>query len=116
MSSSSDPSSFTKQQNDYILNSFRLKSTFVQNLYRIQNSVILISFGDSDFNLLLLRYNIKTLILMTRVCTATPSSTSQRINNWSITSEVQNNVMKIDFKQIASQCQQHRTVFHLYDH
>ncbi|CAL6056361.1 Hypothetical_protein [Hexamita inflata] len=113
---SSDTSSFTDKQSCYIKCSSQLNSTYVQNSSRIWNSVILISFGDSDFNLLLLRYSIKTHTLMTRVCTTTPSSKSWRINNGSIASEVQNNVMQIDSKQIASQCQQHRTVFHLYDH
>ncbi|CAL5971632.1 Transposase_IS4 [Hexamita inflata] len=51
---------------------------------------------------------------MTRVYMATPSSNNWRIKNGSIASEVQNNVMQIDSKQIANQCQQHRTIFHLY--
>ncbi|CAL5985359.1 Hypothetical_protein [Hexamita inflata] len=68
---SSDPSSFINKQSCYIKYSSQLNSTYVQNSSRIWNSVILISFGDSDLNLLLLRHNIKTYILMTRVCTAT---------------------------------------------
>ncbi|CAL5979164.1 Hypothetical_protein [Hexamita inflata] len=64
---SSDSSSFSDEQSCYIKRSSQLNSTFVQNSSRIWNSVILISFGDSDFNLLLLRHNIKTYILMTQI-------------------------------------------------
>ncbi|CAL5990479.1 Hypothetical_protein [Hexamita inflata] len=59
---SSDTSSFTDKQSCYIKCSSQLNSTYVQNSSRIWNSVILISFGYSDFNLLLLRYIIKTHI------------------------------------------------------